>query len=424
MRVFDRHQPQSNMRPLLLLLFVVVAVQASTAQPTGQPRVLVYVDCVRCDFDHIRREIQFVDYVRDPDQAQVHLFITSTRVGLSGRQYQVSFIGREEYDGTQFTFERDVEATATSSEARDILTEAIRLGLVAFAARFSGGPDFDITYAASDDGVTMEESPQDPWRHWVFTLYGGDFELEKESRRTVFDSRWGFFADHVSEEWKVRFRPYFNYDLVTIEREDSPRIRSSITRHGLDTYLIRSLGPHWSGGLFVDYITRNDRNLRHNLDILPAVEFSVLPYRLATRKSVTIVYQAGVTYSDYHEETIFGKVNEWLPRHQLRAFTALRQPWGSVFAGVEGAQYLHDTTKRRAEIFTSISVRVYEGFSISVQGQFEMVRDQLSLPAGGASLAEILLQQRELATDYDLSVSFAFTYQFGSEFANIVNTRF
>ena len=53
-----------------------------------------------------------------------------------------------------------------------------------------------------------------------------------------------------------------------------------------------------------------------------------------------------------------------------------------------------------------------------------MIQDQLSLPAGNASLEEILLQQRELETDFELSGSIALSYTFGSDFANIVNTRF
>ena len=47
-----------------------------------------------------------------------------------------------------------------------------------------------------------------------------------ESNRTVFDSRWGFYADHRSEDWKIRIRPYFNYDLVRIERDGQANVRS------------------------------------------------------------------------------------------------------------------------------------------------------------------------------------------------------
>ncbi len=240
----------------------------------------------------------------------------------------------------------------------------------------------------------------------------------------MFDSRWGFYADHRSEDWKARIRPYFNYDLVRIQRDNRPDIRSSITRHGLDSYVIRSLGPHWSAGLFVDYVTRNDRNLKHWVSIVPGVEYSLFPYQVATRQAITFVYRIGLQYADYFETTIFGEIQEWLPRHELDATVAIRRPWGDIFSGLEGSQYLHDLSKQRAEFFASLSVRLFEGFSLEFQGSFEMIRDQLSLPGGELLLEEILLQQRELATDYYASISIAFSYTFGSKFANVVNTRF
>jgi hypothetical protein len=52
------------------------------------------------------------------------------------------------------------------------------------------------------------------------------------------------------------------------------------------------------------------------------------------------------------------------------------------------------------------------------------VRDQLNLPAGEATPEEILLQQRELATDFRFSTSLSITYTFGSIYSNVVNPRF
>lgn len=403
---------------------LATGVLAQQAVDNGVP-LRVYVDCGWCDFDHIRSEIRFIDYVRDPEQADLHVFITSVRTGLRGRQYEISFLGLGDYAKIEYTFERHVDRNATRDETRAVITEAIRLGLAPYVAQSADGAEFSLTYNGQDaEAPGMETRTRDPWKHWVFTLYGGDFELELETNRTVFDSRWGFYADHVSEGWKFRIRPYFNYDLVIIRRENRDDIRSSITRHGLDTYAIASLGPHWSAAVFGNYITRNDRNLRHWARLMPGVEYSFLPYELATRRAVTLVYRAGYAFVDYFEETIFGKSKERLGRHELRASVAIRQPWGDVFGGLEGGQYFHDLSKRRAEFFGSVSVRLLKGLSVSLEGQFEMIRDQLSLPAGDASLADILLRQRELATDYDLSVGVAFTYTMGSEFANVVNTRF
>ena len=170
--------------------------------------------------------------------------------------------------------------------------------------------------------------------------------------------------------------------------------------------------------------TRDDRNLKHWAYFVPGIEYSLFPYEVATRRAITFVYRIGIQYVDYFETTIFGKTQEWLPRHELDATVAIRRPWGDIFSGLEGSQYLHDPTKQRAEFFANISVRLFQGFSLELEGSLEMIRDQLSLPRGELLLEDILLQQRELATDYYVSTSIAFTYTFGSKFANVVNTRF
>ena len=387
-------------------------------------RLSVFLDCDRCEETHIRTELDFVNYVRDPNQADVHIFVTSSFTVLSGRQYDLSFIGLGSLEGSELNLVRVFDQDTSREERRAIINEALRLGLAPFLGQGASTDIFSLAYVTRGESEAEELLSQDPWRHWVFNLYGGDFELDLESNRTVFDSRWGFFADHRSEEWKARIRPYFNYDLVRIQREGRAAVRRSITRHGLDSYLIRSLGPHWSTGVFLDYVTRDDRNLKHWVYFVPGIEYSLFPYEVATRRAITFVYRIGIQYVDYFETTIFGKTQEWLPRHELDATVAIRRPWGDIFSGLEGSQYLHDPSKRRAEFFANISVRLFQGFSLELEGSFEMIRDQLSLPRGELLLEDILLQQRELATDYYVSTSIAFTYTFGSKFANVVNTRF
>lgn len=409
--------------PLALLFWGAAPVRAQDAPADSAP-VRVYIDCNRCDYNHIRREITIVDYVRDPKQADVHVFITDVPTGLSGREFKLSFLGHGIFERVDYSFSRTIDRNATFNEYREIINEAIRLGLVPYVVQTAEASNLTISYENGALDSDTLQSQDDPWKHWVFTLYGGSFELDLESNRTVFDSRWGFYADHRSEDWKVRIRPYFNYDLVKIRRQGRPNVRSSISRHGLDTYAIRSLGPHWSAGIFGTYQTRNDRNIKHHAELTPGIEFSVLPYEEATRRAITFVYQIGLIYVDYFEKTIFDQTEEWLPRHELEASVAIRQPWGTIYGGLEGSHYFHDAAKRRAEFFGSVSVRVFEGLSVRFQGEFEMIQDQLSLPLGDATLEEILLQQRELATDFTLSGSISMSYTFGSRFANIVNTRF
>lgn len=415
----------------LFILFCISATSLSAQDTEIQPgdtlqngNTRVYIDCESCDYNHIRREITFVNYVRDPNLADVHVFITDESTG-GGRQYEFTFIDQRESNDTEYTFTHTVDRNASSDDVRESLNGVLEVGLAPFVMQKSDPSLFRLTYDGAEREQGVGEEVNDPWNYWVFEIYAGGLQLDLESNQKEFDSRWGFYADRVTEEWKIRLRPYFNYEFVEIDRdEEEEPVTSRRHRHGFDSYLIKSLSDHWSGGLFADYITRNDRNLRHRVRLTPGVEYNIFPYEVATRKSFTITYQLGYAYADYYEETIFEKNSEHLLNHELSASVEIQQPWGEVEGGLEGSHYFHDVSHRRAEFFGRISVRLTEGLFLNFYSQFEMIRDQLSLPIGDTSLEDVLLQQRELATDFSLSGSISLSYTFGSDFANVVNTRF
>lgn len=384
----------------------------------------VYLDCSFCDFNYIRNEISFVNYVRDPEQADIHVFITQTSTVRGGVEYTFSFIGLRAFSAIRFDLIHMTNRSDTEQEVLDALIDLSKAGLIPFLSQTPLGASLLIDVEIDENDQNGFDELYDPWNYWVFEAYLGSVRLNLESNRTDFISRWGIFADRVTENWKLRFRPYFNYNTVEIRREGRDRVFSEIRRHGLDTYAIKSLNDHWSAGVFMDYVTRNDRNIRHDFQVRPGIEYSFLPYREATRRSITLQYQIGYTYADYFEETIYGVEQEHLFSHLLRGAVNIRQPWGNVSGGLIGSHYFHDAAFRRAVVFGSISFRITEGLAMNFSANFQMIQDQLTLPAGDASLEDILLRQRELATDYNLNASFAITYTFGSRYANIVNTRF
>lgn len=402
-------------------LFGQVAANDSLPPSAGAP--YVYIDC-QCDFDHIRTEITFVNYVRDPQLADIHVFVTDERTAGGGREYQFSFIGRRVFAGTQYTLRHYIDHNATSEESRNQLTEFLKIGLAGFVLQTPLATRFKIEYNGNGK-ENLQGDVHDPWDYWVFQAYIGSIELDLESNKSEFDSRWGFFADRVTEKWKFRIRPYFNLDRVKIETTDRDEpVISKQHRHGLDSYAIKSISDHWSTGIFGTYYTYSGRNIKNQIIGSPGIEYSIFPYQVSTRKSIKFTYMVGYGYHQYYEETIYEKTKEYLFNHEFEGVVNIQQPWGSIEMGLEASQYLHDLERRRVEFFGHTSVRLFEGFSLRFLAVYDVVRDQLSLPKGEATLEEILLRQRELATDYNFSTSVAITYTFGSKFTNIVNTRF
>ena len=77
-----------------------------------------------------------------------------------------------------------------------------------------------------------------------------------------------------------------------------------------------------------------------------------------------------------------------------------------------------------AGLFGSVNINIIRGFQFNVGGNYSIVRDQLALPAGGATPEEILVRQRQLATNYSYFMFVGLSYTFGSIYNNVVNPRF
>jgi hypothetical protein len=101
----------------------------------------------------------------------------------------------------------------------------------------------------------------------------------------------------------------------------------------------------------------------------------------------------------------------------------LIRPWGEVRISVEGAHFFHDLARYRVEVFGRLALRIYKGLSLTLSGSFDRINDQLSLERGDATLEELLLQRRNLATEYEVYTRIGLSYTFGSIYNNVVNTR-
>ncbi len=388
--------------------------------PSREDAPFVFLDCRRCDDAHIRREITFVNYVREPDLAHVHVLVTTQPTGSGGRLFTLAFLGRREFAGFDQTLEYNSPQSNTAAQERDGLTQMLALGLVPYAARTPMASQLRLS---TRETAARELPPvTDPWNNWTMELYGGG-SFNMESTQRAWNARYGFYANRVTEEWKIRLRPYFNNNARVIQRPDRDDVRISHRRHGFDSYVIKSLGEHWGAGIFGDYIHTTLDNLRHHVRISPAVEYSLFPYREASRRQITASYRLGFDFADYFEETIFEQTRETLAGHALGVSVQFRQPWGSVSSGLRGLQYFHDTSLYRLVFNGNVSLRIGRGISLNVGGSYQRINDQLSLPRGDASLEDILLERRRLATAYRGSGTVGLSYTFGSIFTNVVNPR-
>ncbi|MBW6500072.1 MAG: hypothetical protein K0B05_01655 [Bacteroidales bacterium] len=411
---------------ILIILFSagILKPESASAQENGVPQTINGRITVFLDFfwhqQFIRENVNFVNYVRDKELSQVHIMMIRHPSGSAGDNYVISFIGRGPFEGKNNIITYWDPSTHTTDETRNGLVDMICIGLVPYLSSTGMVNQMKVTIK---DGFLIDTIPiTDPWKNWVFEIFGGA-SIDKEKKRSRFDSRWGFSADKISDDWKIRIRPYFNLNERTFVTDDGD-IKSHTHRHGFQGNLIRSINQHWSVGLFVRMLSSTFHNIQFNVETSPGIEYSFFPYSESSRKSITVVYQIGAGYHNYIEETIFAKLEENLASHSLNISANFQQPWGLFRAGISGSHYFHDFKANRVELSSRLDLRIIKGLSLNLSGNFDFINDLVALPAGELSLEQILLQQSRQATSYQMSGTIGLAYTFGSKFSNVVNTRF
>jgi hypothetical protein len=384
--------------------------------------VRVFLDCQGffCDFDHFRREIGFVDWVRDRQDAHLHLLGTSQPTGGGGREFTFAFIGLREFAGLADTLRYLARNTDTQTETRDGQVGTIKLGLMRYVARTQARERVEISAAASTTTASAGQ-PDDPWKLWVFTLRAGG-NLEGESQQSFQSLNGSFSANRTAADLKVSFQVFGRYNRSEQELTDTTYLNTSRFIEG-DQLVVWSLSPHWSAGfrsnLSISTFLNQDFSLRGG----PAIEYNLFPYDQSTRRLFTVLYSPELATFDYEEVTIFDQSSETRPLHRLEMGLTVRQPWGSINTSAGAIQYLHDLSKHRITLSGSVNVRIVRGLDFQIGGNVSRVKDQIYLPQSGLTDEEILVRRRQLGTSFRYWTFMNLSFRFGSRFANVVNPR-
>ncbi|WP_281540783.1 DUF481 domain-containing protein [Maribacter aestuarii] len=378
------------------------------------------MDC-NCEKSYIRQNIPFVNHVRDQSLANVQLFIYDVANGSGGRTYLLDFKGAKDYEGILGKLSYETTPTMTSDEVRKGLVVKIKSGLLKYILESELAEDISYTINQDGTGDIQEINFEDPWNNWIFEIYG-EADLSKESSRNRFEYEVGFESDRVTEKWRIRADLELNQATSRFE-QNNETFKSERLRYSAEGSIVRSLSDHWSTGIFAQARHNTFTNLDFSTSISPALEYNIFPYREVLQREIVFAYRIGYFYNDYIDTTILGKDSEGIFNHSLDIQLRYRQPWGNIYTRLRGSTFLEDFNKNRIQLFGRLSVRIFKGLAVTFSGNFEVIRDQINLPAGDASIEDVLLQQKQIATDFELGFRVGLSYTFGSAFNNIINNR-
>lgn len=395
--------------------------KASPEEENNEPQgdiLRVYLDGFYWYDDYIKQELLWINYVRDRKQADVHLLMTIERTAARGREYTLTFSGLEEFSAINDTLKFYAKGTDTRETTRRGILRTVKMGLIPYVAHTPIAQFISIDYRGKRLPVSKEE---DKWDNWVlFIDANGSLDGEEARKRVSFEG--SISAERITSNWKISQSVRTNYSkrkFITSDEEIS-----TISRwHSNRGLIVKSFSSHLSAGISHSLSASIYSNTKISFSLAPAIEYNIFPYDESTRREFRFLYRVGTRTRKYLEETVYGKLEETLFYESLSATFELRELWGSIISTLEGSHYFHDINKNRLELYSNLSLRLFEGFSLTFNGNASMIRDQLSLPKEEATEEDVLLRVKQLATQYDYRFSIGFRYRFGSEMSNVVNPR-
>jgi len=391
--------------------------------PNGELRV--FLDCSRCDFDFLRREITFISYVRDRKDAELHVLVTTQSTGSGGTEYTLNYIGLARFAGVNATLRYASLGTDTSDERRRGFAQVFQLGLMRYVADTPLATQIQIGRrgAGPEGPPSAANAADDPWNFWIFRISGnGDYRSEERNTRKAIRLRVS--ANRTTEAWKIGFSSNIDYTDSRYVLSDGETYVNVTRNYNNSGQVVKSLTDHWSAAVRGGWLRSTYYNKDLEANASAGFEYNVFPYAESSTRELTFRYLVGVEHVKYEEETIFDKVKETLYRQSVATSLSLRQPWGTSRVSLDFQQYLHDLKKNSLDFDWNLEVRLFRGFSFDVDGNISRIRDQLYLVKGEATDEEVLLLRRQLGTAYRYELGFGITYQFGSIFNNVVNPRF
>jgi hypothetical protein len=389
-----------------------------SAERLKQAAPKVFLDCHQCDMDFIRNEITFVNFVRDRGIADVHILVTIQLTGSGGREYNLDFIGQNAYHDLRATLKYVSNETDTDDEQRRGLARVLKMGLVPYAAQTAVGDFLNISF----DKKVQPEVTGDIWNSWVFSLGVSGSVSGQESEN--FASGSGYFsANRITQQDKLRLGVSASLSTSKFQLDTGP-ISSSTDSESFSGLYVISLSEHWSVGSWLSVYSSSYSNIALAINPAPAVEYNYFNYSESTRKQLRFLYRIGYSFNKYYQETIYEKMKESVLAQTLSATLEIKQPWGNISSSLSGSNFLSDFGKNRLQFWAGVSLQLFRGLAINFNGQCSSIHDQISLPMAGATLEEILLQQKMLATNFSYALSVGISYTFGSIYTNVVNPRF
>jgi hypothetical protein len=373
---------------------------------------------------YIKKEITFINYVRDLKEADVYIILTYEETGSGGESYTAFLVGQNKYSGMNDTLRVTTSPDETEDVFRRKAVNTLKMGFMRYMLKTPLANFFEVRFTQP----VKETVESDKWNSWVYrlslqaysdgqkhyneTYMYGSVSANRITEKSKFESSLGIDFDNEKSRY-----------IDTANNIDTTYIKTTRDEYGYISY-VKSINNHWSTGGSVTFQTSIYNNYDYSIKVCPGIEYDIFPYSESTRRKLTFLYYIGAYINNYIEETTLFKTKQTLGFHSLSGSLSIIQKWGSVNSSLTWSNYFFNWSYNKLRLYTNANLRIFKGLSFNIYGSISLIHDQISLPRGGASLDDVLLNRKALETTYSYYTSIGLTYTFGSIYNNVVNPRF
>ena len=409
----------------LCLVFIIKPVFAQPSDTISNLRKEaphLFIDCDFCDIDYYRQNLPYINFVRDRRMADIYLMVTENTTGSNGSLYKLFLEGEKQFDGMSDTLQFESPPNMSRADIRDGIMSVMKKGLLKYLVKTELLDHIDYTVEVEENKLSAEKV-RDKWNLWTFNL-NTDFFGSLSSYVKNYNINYFGSANRTTERMKTETGGWYNMSQQEYKIDDTTKIKGFQSNSGMYHFLAFSLGKHFAFGQFSTYFKSTPQNLNHSVSYYPGIEYNYFTYEEASRRQLRFIYRLGLRYQQYNELTIYDKMEEWYSLHSLVVQYSQIEKWGSINISAGGWHFLNYPSKYSASIYPSISINPLQGLRINFWSGFQIVNDQFFLRASEVSAEEILLNQVNLRTDFNLNFGAGIGYTFGSRYNSIVNVRF
>lgn len=136
------HKP--NLKIFIACIFFCLELNAQTTSDSSKTYLKVYLDGFYYGNDYVIRKLNFVSYVRDRFEAQVHVLFAYRQTGAGGQEFTIFLTGQKEFAGKNDTLKYSSLKNAAEEEIRSGAVQVLKMGLLAYVAKLPNPPDVQI----------------------------------------------------------------------------------------------------------------------------------------------------------------------------------------------------------------------------------------------------------------------------------------